>query len=94
MTAAERKEYNHDRHLAWRARKKGATEVKFVQRIKVAERDSWTCKLCRKPIPKDPQDQRLRASLDHIIPLSKGGSHTYENSQITHVVCNLLKADK
>jgi 5-methylcytosine-specific restriction endonuclease McrA len=94
VTPEERKEYNHNRHMAWRARKKGAIEIEFVQRKRVADRDGWICQLCRKPIPENAQDKRLRASLDHIIPLAKGGQHTYKNSQITHVICNGKKADK
>ena len=31
------------------------------------------------------------ASLDHIIPLSKGGTHTIDNVQIVHPVVNALK---
>jgi 5-methylcytosine-specific restriction endonuclease McrA len=33
-------------------------------------------------------------SLDHAIPLSKGGSHSYANAQLAHLSCNLLKSDK
>lgn len=32
--------------------------------------------------------------IDHIIPISKGGSHTIENVQLTHPFCNLSKNDK
>jgi 5-methylcytosine-specific restriction endonuclease McrA len=33
------------------------------------------------------------ASLDHRIPLSKGGSHTAENTQLAHLACNVRKSD-
>lgn len=33
------------------------------------------------------------ASLDHIKPLSKGGTHTLDNVQIVHPVVNALKGE-
>lgn len=32
-------------------------------------------------------------SIDHIIPLSKGGTHTWNNIQLAHRGCNSLKSD-
>lgn len=32
-------------------------------------------------------------TLDHIVPLSKGGSHTWENIQLAHHICNSIKSD-
>lgn len=34
------------------------------------------------------------ATIDHIVPLSKGGKHSYANTQIAHAPCNRRKADK
>lgn len=36
----------------------------------------------------------LKWHLDHIIPLSKNGSHSYSNCQVTHPHCNLSKNNK
>jgi 5-methylcytosine-specific restriction endonuclease McrA len=33
-------------------------------------------------------------SIDHITPISKGGSHTWDNVQLTHFKCNRIKNDK
>jgi 5-methylcytosine-specific restriction endonuclease McrA len=32
-------------------------------------------------------------TLDHIIPISKGGADSYENTQAVHYECNERKAD-
>ena len=33
-------------------------------------------------------------SIDHIKPISKGGSHTWDNVQLAHKQCNSIKSDK
>ena|SRR5690606_799734 len=58
----------------------------------VYERDNWVCGVCGKPVDRllkwpDP----MSASLDHIIPISKGGEHSYANTQLAHLVCNQRK---
>ncbi len=63
--------------------------------LAVFERDGWICGICGKPVSKrwkspDPRS----ASLDHIVPLSRGGSHTWENVQCAHRGCNVMKSDR
>jgi 5-methylcytosine-specific restriction endonuclease McrA len=47
-------------------------------------------------LPKEGR-QRLKwphpraATLDHIVPMSCGGGHTYANTQCSHWQCNQLK---
>lgn len=33
----------------------------------------------------------MSASLDHVVPMSKGGGHTYANTQCSHLKCNVDK---
>lgn len=61
----------------------------------IAERDGWACSICDEAIDRtaaypDP----LSKSLDHVIPLSKGGSHTRQNAAVAHLLCNTRKRDK
>lgn len=71
-------------------------EYEEVEPIKVYERDGWVCQLCGQPVKRETEikhDPEM-ASLDHIIPISHGGSHTYGNLQCSHLRCNLAKGNR
>lgn len=67
-----------------------------IQPRYIYERDNWTCHLCgervHKSHPKDGYDP-LGPSLDHIIPMSKGGAHIKSNVALAHFICNSIKSD-
>lgn len=76
-----------------RAYKKGAG-YKTLTYWSIAERDNWTCQLCGKPIDTDAVVPHPNSpTLDHIVPLSRGGDHSIENSQLAHFICNSTKSD-
>lgn len=50
------------------------------------------CQICNKPI--ENKTGPWSPSVDHIIPLAKGGTHTPDNIQLTHKLCNNRKGDK
>jgi endogenous inhibitor of DNA gyrase (YacG/DUF329 family) len=58
----------------------------------ICNRDKWMCGICGEPV--DPElrhpDPRC-VSLDHIIPVSHGGSNDLWNLRLTHLVCNLRR---
>lgn len=76
-----------------RRRKLKAAGGERISRRAIYERDKWMCQLCRKPI-----DVALKApdpgsaSLDHVIPLARGGKHSAANLQAAHLRCNLRKS--
>lgn len=58
----------------------------------VYERDGWRCGICRARIDRRKAwPDRMCASVDHIVPLSEGGSHTLSNVQAAHWQCNVDK---
>jgi hypothetical protein len=72
-----------------------AVKVESVDRNKVGERDQWRCGICRKTVDiqfawPDP----MSPSLDHIVPLSQGGDHTYANARISHLRCNVKRSNR
>ncbi|MFD8173633.1 HNH endonuclease [Streptomyces sp. NPDC059709] len=71
------------------------TVVESFRHREIFERDGLTCQLCQEPVdPKLKHPDPRSASLDHVVPLAKGGHHTRANVQLAHLVCNLRKADK
>lgn len=63
--------------------------VEDVDPLVVFARDQGQCGICRKPV-----DVTSNWELDHIIPLSKRGPHSYANVQLSHMKCNRTKAAK
>jgi len=68
-----------------RAREVGAY-VEDVHRIVVWEHDGGRCYLCGDEV------SFYAMHVDHVIPISKGGLHSYENVRATHADCNQYKA--
>lgn len=77
-----------------RVREKGAY-VEHVDRRRVFERDGWRCQLCSKKVRRDVDARHpLAATLDHVVPLARGGLHEYANVQCAHYGCNSSKRDR
>lgn len=61
----------------------------------ILERDGWLCQLCMQPIPRDvPARSPVAATVDHIVPLARGGSHEPTNCQAAHRQCNTRKGTR
>jgi 5-methylcytosine-specific restriction endonuclease McrA len=75
----------------WRAntyKRRALKRGRFVERIEslvVLERDDGVCWLCGTDV--DPTD----FTVDHVIPLSKGGEESYANARLAHRSCNSRK---
>lgn len=78
--------------IARKARLKLVT-VEDVDRLVVFERDKWLCQMCGIKTVAEPYTDRS-AELDHIIPLSQGGLHSYLNTQCSCRKCNGSKGAK
>lgn len=77
-----------------RARLRGVL-VESFDRMEIFLRDGWICQICSAPVNRaahfpDPN----MASLDHIIPIARGGEHSRANAQTAHLGCNVRKGAK
>lgn len=79
----------HDRKR--RALKQGNKHEPYTGNY-VFKRDGWICQLCGRKINKRLKyPNPLSPSIDHIVPLSKGGDDSPANVQATHLRCNVGK---
>jgi 5-methylcytosine-specific restriction endonuclease McrA len=71
------------------------TRVERVRRIDVFDRDGWVCLLCHVSIdPGLKYPDPMSASIDHIVPLARGGVHSMANCQAAHLGCNVRKGSR
>lgn len=79
-----------------REARKRKVESERVDPLRVFARDGWRCQLCGIPTPRRLRGAHRPSSpeLDHIVPISKGGPHTYANTQCACRACNSKKGDK
>lgn len=87
---SSRKRHRANPELARRAsRKRKALRktlyVEDVETLVLLEMDDGVCGICGDDV--DPFDFHV----DHVIPMSRGGEHSYANTQVAHPLCNKRK---
>jgi len=71
-----------------------AVQCEDIQPRAIFERDNWICGICKKRVGKKYRyPHPLSACLDHIMPISKGGTYTARNVQCAHNRCNSRKSN-
>lgn len=90
--AAAYREYHSARRTAREAAKRTGVKGPAVTLGDLLERDGRVCGICGEPISvvlmyPDPRS----ASVDHVVPLARGGGHSPENLQPAHLDCNIRK---
>jgi 5-methylcytosine-specific restriction endonuclease McrA len=106
QTCSERcskKRYNRRKELSRRKRLKQNGDIDYSITIdKLIRRDKGKCSICGSRIDKkdfiETEEGYFIAgdsypSIDHILPVSKGGTHTWDNVQLAHRSCNTDKRD-
>lgn len=91
----DRKTENH----CHRARKYGTAYDTSITLKKLVNKNGLRCAICGGMCDWNDRGWSkysgpLYPSIDHIVPMSKGGSHTWENVQVAHMICNSRKGDK
>jgi 5-methylcytosine-specific restriction endonuclease McrA len=76
-------EKNCERVGRRRALELGAPVVEKIDRLYVIEREKSICHICGKKVAAGRD-----LTLDHLVPLSRGGNHTMDNLRVAHRSCN------
>lgn len=88
---------NADRVRAKIQRRRARLLDAFVEDVDptvVWDRDDGVCGVCGLPIDRAlAWPHKMSKTLDHIVPLARGGTHEYANMQLAHAVCNARKND-
>jgi predicted SprT family Zn-dependent metalloprotease len=83
-----------------RDRKKTLIRQKAISNPKIsveviARRDHYLCHLCNQIVDMNiKRTDKMGATIDHILPLSKGGLDTMENVALAHWICNIRKGNR
>ncbi len=92
LTCQDERRAGHARER--RVERYGAETEPYTKR-EIFNRDGWTCQICGKPCRRDVNGRHPEgATVDHIVPFSKGGNDLKSNVQCAHLRCNLSKASK
>lgn len=85
---------NEEKTRSRRARLLGV-EREYYTTDSIAERDAYVCHLCDQLVNMGLRWPILgAASVDHIIPLSKGGDDRLSNVALAHLGCNMSKGNR
>jgi 5-methylcytosine-specific restriction endonuclease McrA len=60
-------------------------EVTRIPRAYIIDRDGSRCHMCKRKC------SGTNLHIDHVIPLSRGGTHTLENLRVACATCNMSK---
>lgn len=76
-----------------RARQMNAPVVEIIDRKAIVERDKAICQICLVAVDLTlPHRHPMSLTLDHVIPLARGGNHSADNLQVAHWRCNSRKS--
>lgn len=97
-SSSKAQRYRHDDR---RLRRKNASECDNITLDALINRDGLNCWICGEPCDLEDSfwiDKTFYAgnrypSIDHVIPLAKGGTHTWDNVRVAHRICNSIKGD-
>ena len=96
---AYRKKQNLKDNYRHRAKMYGCEYDSSVTLKRLVKRDGLLCAICGKICDWDDHSWSEYSgptypSVDHIIPMSRGGGHIWNNVQVVHMICNSYKGNK
>ncbi len=71
----------------------GSPSISNTEKYKMWVKQKYECPLCEQHLKASEIFTPELVNIDHIWPRSRGGTHRRSNLQLTHKLCNDLKAD-
>lgn len=71
-----------DKNHRRRAKLRNAPDVEKIDRLAIYDRDGGVCHICGKKV------SAKSFTLDHLVPIARGGSHIATNVRVAHGSCN------
>ena len=82
-------EYNRERARLQKLKRNKVSIIDTgITIVRLMKRDGNLCGICGLGV------ERADASIDHVLPISKGGVHAWTNVQLAHLSCNSIKGAK
>jgi 5-methylcytosine-specific restriction endonuclease McrA len=97
LTPEQRAERNHRARQARRARHHGVARDPSITLMAVYERDRRMCWLCEGAVLAPgllPHNDAEEPTIDHVVPISRGGGTVWSNVRLAHRGCNASKGDR
>lgn len=69
-------------------------EFDIIPMYEFSEKQNFRCAICNGKMNhnwRENENNYLYHTIDHILPISKGGRHNFGNIQIVHFLCNMVK---
>lgn len=65
-----------------------------IDPVTLFDKHDWVCYGCGEEIDRRKRfPSVMAATIEHIVPISKGGTHTWDNVRPAHAICNFRKGD-
>lgn len=82
-------------HSRQRRRWIAEATVEPVNALPIYKRDRWRCQICKRKVRTDVVWPHPRfPTLDHVVPVSQGGSHTAANLRLACFRCNTARGNR
>lgn len=93
---------NKRREVSRRIKIRDALVDTGITVMRLYKRDRGVCWICGKPCDQHDWTEKNGTiicgneypSIDHVIPLSKGGKESWDNVKLAHRICNSIKSDQ
>jgi 5-methylcytosine-specific restriction endonuclease McrA len=77
-----------------RVKRRTGRASQALAKVMQAEAGGWVCWLCGGTIDPHATEVGARWSMDHVVPISRGGTNALDNLRPAHRACNSARGDR